>query len=431
MNRATRNPKVPFVVGANHRSSGLSLRDRLFVEDAMIPAFLKRLSDQGVSEALVLSTCDRVEVQGVHESPHEIASVIIDAFANHGEIDKSDFGEHLYTLYGDVALRHILRVASSLDSQVIGEPQVLGQIKAAHRIARDADNVGSTLESILQDAYNAAKRVRTETSIGERAVSIAAAAVQMARDVQGDLKNCRAVLIGDAEMGEMVATQLLSAGIGNLSVLSDRSPQRSAEVARRLDCHSAPWENLAEEIDKAEILITALGRREYTINADMVRAALANHRRKLIYIIDLALPGDVDPAVNRIDQAFLYDIGDLERVAMEGMNHRENEAGQAKEIIEQALESMSRGRAERAAVPILNRLRGHVEDMRKQTLSDSGDDASKATNLLANRLLHMPSVVLREIAAEESDTELKAMERAIEKLFGLDADTDIDTENKE
>ncbi len=423
MNGTTDNYLIPFVVGANHRSCGLSMRDRLFIEDPMVPEFLHRLRDQGLTQALVLSTCDRVEVQGVHEDPNSIIPVIQQALADHGEMDSAAFGDQLYGLTGGDALRHILRVASSLDSQVIGEPQVLGQVKAAHRMAREAGTLGGAFETILQDAYNTAKRVRSETAIGERAVSIAAAAVQLARDVQGDLEKCRALLVGDAEMGEMVAAQLLSAGIDVLSVMNDRTPQRARDAARRLDCHAAPWENLSGELEKSDILIMALGRRQYTINSDMIHSALAGHRRKLMYIIDLALPGDVDPAVNRIDAAFLYDLGDLERVAMEGMSHREGEARHAEDIIDQALTSIGRDTAERAAVPVLSRLRAHVEGLRDLALNDAGGDAEKATRLLANRLLHDPSVVLRHIALNQDDGELEAAEHMIEYLFGLDNKT--------
>ncbi len=416
------NNLIPFVIGANHRSSGLSFRDRLFVEDPLIPNFLHGLTDQGIPEVLVLSTCDRVEVHGAHANPESIVSIIHNAFANHGEIDTHEFGDQIYALYGEAAVRHILRIASALESQVIGEPQVLGQLKAAHRIARAAGTIGGSLEPILQNAYNTAKRVVTETRIGERPVSIAAAAVQMARDVQGDLGQCRAVLIGDGEMGEIVATHLISAGIDVLTIMNDRMPKRTEDVARRLGCHAAPWETLSEELGRAEILVSALGRRTYSINDDMIRAATAKRRRKLMYIVDLALPGDVDPAVNRMDEAFLYDIGDLERVAMEGMSHRENEAGQAEAIIEEAMMAMSRNKAEREAVPTLAKFRKHVEGLREQSLIDAGGDAEKATNLLANRLLHDPSVVLRDIAASNNAYELDAIEGLLEKLFKLDDD---------
>ncbi len=422
--------QVLVAVGANHRSSALALRDRLFVEDVMVPAFLARLEAAGLREALVLSTCDRVEVQAMSPDPSVAAAIIRDAFATHGEVGPEALDGQFYELSGDDAARHIFRIAASLDSQVIGEPQVLGQLKAAHRMARDAGLVGSGLESVLQAAYSAAKRVRTQTAIGERPVSIAAAAVQLARDVQGDLGKCRTVLIGDGDMGELVATQLSDAGVEVMSVLHE-NVERAQASSRRLECHAAPWSDMAQQMAEAEIVITSLGRREYTLNADMVRAAITKRRRKLMFLIDLAIPGDVDPAVNRIDEAFLYDLGDLERVAMEGLNRRESEAGQAEVIVDEELQAFMRSHAERGAVPVLNRLRNHVEALREQALKDSGGDAEKATNLLANRLLHEPSVVLREIAAGDATMDIRAAEQLVGLLFRLGQEPDNNNKDGE
>ncbi len=413
----------------------MALRDRLFVEDPLIPAFLAGLKEAGLDDAMVLSTCDRVEVHCTHEDPAAAETIIHQNFARQTELSEQEIREQLYTLYGDDAVRHMFRVAASLESQVIGEPQVLGQVKAAHRIARDARMIRSGLEAILQAAYSAAKRVRTETVIGERPVSIASAAVQVARDVQGDLARSRGILIGDGDMGELVASHLLNAGLGLMTVLH-LNLERASGAARRLSCHVAAMEYLADEMALAEIVITAVGRREHSLNSDMVRAAVTRRRRKPVFIIDLALPGDVDPAVNRIDEAFLYDLGDLERIAMDGMSHRENAAEQAVEIIEQELLAFSRSRSERAAVPVLGRLRQHVEALRGEALADSGGDADKATHLLVNRLLHDPSVVMREIAANsDGRSELKAVEAAVERLFRLELNdqhpSSDDTENGE
>lgn len=413
---------LPIVVGANHRSSSLALRDRLFVEDPMIPAFLAGLKETGLGDAMVLSTCDRVEVHCVHEDPVAAEAIVLRNFSRQTELPGQDARGQLYMLHSDDAVRHIFRVAASLESQVIGEPQVLGQIKAAHRIARDAQMIDG-LEPILQAAYSAAKRVRTETAIGERPVSIAAAAVQVAHDVQGELERSRGILIGDGDMGELVASHLLNAGLGLMTVLH-HTPERASGAARRLSCHAAAMEDLADEMAQAEIVITAVGRREHSLSSDMVRAAVTRRRRKPVFIVDLALPGDVDPAVNRIDEAFLYDLSDLERIAMEGMSHRENAAEHAAQIIEQELLAFSRSRSERAAVPVLGKLRQHVEAMREEALADAGGDAEKATHLLINRLLHDPSVVLREIAASSDDStepnsELRAVEAVVERLFRL------------
>lgn len=410
---------TPVVVGANHRSSTLGLRDRIFVEDPIVPRFLDGLKASGMTNAMVLSTCDRVEVHGLHDDPDEAEKAVHQGFSQHGEVSGEELRDQFYILHGDEALRHMFRVAASLESQVIGEPQVLGQVKAAHRMASDSGMVSGALEIILQASYSASKRVRTETPIGERPVSIASAAVQLAKDVQGSLERSRGILIGDGDMGELVASQLLNAGLGHMTALH-HTPQRASTVAQRLSCHWSDMDKLANEMADAEVVVTAVGKREHTLNGDMVRAAIARRRRKPVFIIDLALPGDVDPAVNRIDEAFLYDIGDLERIAMEGISHRENAAEHAAEIIEQELAAFTKSRSERAAVPALSRLRDHVQSLREQALADSGGDAEKATHLLVTRLLHDPSVVLREIAANAGNAgELRAAETALERLFKL------------
>lgn len=410
----------PVVVGANHRSSTMGLRDRLFVEDPMIPPFLNGLKTSGLTDAMVLSTCDRVEVQCVHEDPVAVERIVHENFARHAEADEGELREQLYLLQGDEALRHMFRVAASLESQVIGEPQVLGQVKAAHRIAADAGMIGGALDTVLQACYGTAKRVRSETPIGERPVSIASAAVQLAKDVQGDLSRSRGVLIGDGDMGELVASQLLNAGLDHMTALH-HARDRANTMAKRLSCHWAAMEALADEMADAEVVITAVGRREHTLNSDMVRTAVNRRRRKPVFIIDLAIPGDVDPAVNRIEEAFLYDIGDLERIAMEGLNHRENAAELAGHIIEQEVAAFTRSRSERAAVPVLNKLREHVAIIRDDALRDAGGDAEKATHLLMTRLLHDPSVVLRDVAAgADREGELRAVEAALERVFKLD-----------
>jgi len=184
------------VVGANHRSSSLMIRDRLFVEDAAVPDFLDRLRQRGLSQALVLSTCDRFEVQAFARGGEDTAQRILEAMAEHGHVTAEDLRGQTYVLWDEDAVRHIFRVTASLDSMMIGEPQVLGQVKASHRLSRNAGMVGGELDALLRAAYGAAKRVRTETAIGERPVSIAAVATQLAHDLHGDLSQCSALLVG-------------------------------------------------------------------------------------------------------------------------------------------------------------------------------------------------------------------------------------------
>lgn len=424
--------KPPFlpalVVGANYRSASLGLRDRLFVEDAQAPAFLALLREAGVNPAMILSTCDRVEVQALHEDPDAAAERTIEIMAGHGGVDIAELKDQTYVLSGEDAVRHIFSVAASLDSLVVGEPQVLGQVKACHRMARDAGMTGSGFEALLQAAYGAAKRVRGETAIGERPVSIAAAASQLAQDLHGDLGRTAGLLIGAGEMGELVAEALVRDGLGDLTVIHPTG-SRAETLARALDCHVADFDELPRLLDDADIVLTALGSRRQVLNSDMMLVALHRRRKKPVFIVDTSIPGDVEPAVNRIDEAFLYDLGDLERVALEGHSNRVAEAEGAARIVDREVEAFLRGRAERTAVPALNELRGHFETVRSEVLAEAGADAEKATRLLINRLLHGPSEAMREAAAEGGGW--ATAEDVIRRLFGLAGGNVENGENEE
>lgn len=416
----------PLIVGANHRSSSMALRDRLFVEESAAPAFLERLRQAGIEQAIVLSTCDRVEVQAYANSVDGPEKRIAQVMAEHAGLNRGDIDDEIYTLWDKDAVRHMFTVTSSLDSLMIGEPQVLGQVKDSHRMARDATMSGSELEALLQAAFATAKRVRRETAIGQRPVSMAAVAAQLASDVHGDLSTCSCLLIGGGDMGELVAKALISAGLGQMTA-THPTQQRGEAVARDLDCHRAPFEELAELMVKADIVLTSMGLRQHVLSADLVEAGLRKRRFKPMFLVDTGVPGDIDPAVNNIEEAFLYDLSDLERVAMEGRASRESEVGAAMEIINAEVDDFMRGQAERTAVPALTLLRGHFENMRQEALSDAGDDAEKATHLLINRLLHGPYRAMREIATRNKALhgdgaveEWESTEQVLRRLFGLD-----------
>lgn len=417
-------PPIPLVVGANHRSSSLALRDQLFVEERALPGYLGRLKDLGLAQAIVLSTCDRVEIQAVHRDPVAAAAAIEAAMAAHAGLSVADLADQVYCLEGADAVHQIFAVAASLDSLVIGEPQVFGQVKEAHRLSAEAGMIGSELDAILQAAYTAAKRVRSETRIGERPVSIAAAAVEVAGEVHGDLSRCRGLLIGGGDMGDMIAEGLQAAGLGHLVVVH-ANDARADRIARALGCHAAPMARLDDELPKVDIVLSAQGGRRHTITPTMVTAAMKARRQKPIYLVDAAVPGDIDPAVNEIDGAFLYDMDDLERVATEGRQHREAEAEGAKRILEEEIAKFIKGKAERVAAPAVTRLHQRFESAREAALKEAGGNAEKATRLLIGRLLHDPSETMRALAAEAgseatAEDRLKAAERILERLFRLE-----------
>ncbi len=416
-------PAQYVVVGANHRSSSVELRDRLFVEDAAAPAVLGRLREEGLRQALVLSTCDRVEVQGVAEEPELVHAAVARVLAERAGLEQSVLERQLYLHTDEAALRHIFAVAASLDSAVVGEPQVLGQLKAAHRAARDAGTIGSELEAALQAAYAAAKRVRNETRIAEGPVSIVATAVELAREVHGDLGSLGGLLIGTGDMGQLMAEELLRAGLARITVAAPQAARAEA-LARQLDGHYTDFATLAVALVEADVVIACAGTGRYLVTGEMMEQALRRRRRRPVYLIDLGVPSDIEPAVNRIDDAYLYDLGDLEGAALAGQASRVAAAAEAWHILDEALALFARARAERGAVPTLVALRRHFEQVREQVLAEIGEgNAAEATRLLVNRMLHEPSEALRAIAAEEGSSASRALaERLIRRLFRLARD---------
>ena len=419
------------VVGASYRTSPAALRDRLFVDVPDQPALLGRLRAAGIGEALALATCDRVEIAVVATDPDRAASIALAALAERAGVARAALDGATYRLDGRAAVRHLFAVASSLDSMITGEPQVLGQVKESHRVARASGACGPVLDAVLDAAYRVAKRVRTETAIGERPVSIAAAAERLARNVHGDLAGCAGLLIGDGDMGELIAAHLRQAGLGALTVTA-RIEARAEMLARHMGCNHAPFEALDRLLAGADIVISALATGRHAVTRGQAEAALAARRRKPIFLIDAAVPGDIERAVNDLDGAFVYDLADLEAVAIEGRAGRDAAAAEAARMVEEAVDGYFRERSGRRAGPAVTRLRARFEAARKEALRDAGGDAEAATRLLVNRLLHEPSAALRALAeaggADGADG--AEAERLLIRLFGLDG-PEADDEERE
>jgi len=409
----------PFVIGATRRSSTLALRDRLFIDEAAAPDFYRRLTEAGVTQAIMLSTCDRVEVQGMAEDPDvAIEAVRVVLAARAGE-NPEEIAPQLETLTGDEAVRRIFAVAASLESQVIGETQVLGQVKEGHRLAARHGMVGPALESLLQAAYAAAKRVRNETEIGERSVTLASGAVQIARDLHGDLSGSTGLILGLGDMGDLIGGQLRLAGLAR-TVLTGPSRRTEAE-ARRMGCNFVPFGELEDALVDADIVVTATGTGRTMITVETMEQVLRRRKRRPVLILDSGIPADVEPAVHELDGAFVYTLDDLERVAREGRANREVAAAEAWKIVEAEAEGWRRSVAEREAVPTLISLRRSFEAMREEILAaDPNADAAEATRRLVNRLLHRPSEAVRKLAVESGDeAEKQAVVRLLARLFGL------------
>jgi glutamyl-tRNA reductase len=409
----------PFVVGATRSSSTLALRDRLFMDEAAAPDFYRRLTEAGVTQAIMLSTCDRVEVHGMAEVPAAAIEAVREILAARAGEDPGEIAPQLETMTDDEAVRRIFAVAASLESQVIGESQVLGQVKEGHRLAGRHGMVGPALESLLQAAYAAAKRVRNETEIAERSVTLASGAVQIARDLHGDLSGSTGLILGLGDMGDLIGGQLRLAGLGG-TILTGPSRRTEAE-ARRMGCNFVPFEELEDALADADIVVTAAGTGRFLITVEAMERALRRRKRRPVLIVDGGVPADVEPAVHDLDGAFVYTLDDLEQVAREGRANREAAAAEAWKIVEAEADAWRRSRAERDAVPTLVSLRNRFEAVRDEILAaDPNADAAEATRRLVKRLLHRPSEALRELAAETGDEgEKQAAARMVSRLFGL------------
>ena len=405
------------VVGINHRSGTAALREALYVEEERQPELLARLKAAGLAEAVFLSTCDRSEVQAVTADAEAAAAAVGAAFAGQAGVPAEEVAAQSYRLTGGEALRHIFAVAASLDSQVIGEPQVLGQVKEAHRLSVSAGLMGGSLDEALRAAYAAAKRVRRETGLAEQPVSIAAVVVGLARQLTGDLRRAQGLLIGPGEMGDLIVEQLRRAGLRELSV-AHPSARRAAVIARRYVAHHMALSELPSGLAGADIVVAALGSGQRILTAETMARAIKARRHRPVLVIDVAVPSDVESGVDRLEDVFRYELDDLERAAMQGRSTRAAAASAAWDLIDEAIAGFLGRRAARTAVPAIVALRQRFETIRQEVLAERPADAAAATRLLINRLLHEPSALLRELAAA-APKEQAAAEQFLVRLFGL------------
>lgn len=404
-------------LGLTQETASPELHARLFAEEPDPAALHRRLDAAKLRDVLALATCERIEVFAASPGP-DTAEAILAVLAAETGLEAEVLRQEARRRHGEEALAHLFNVAASLDSQVLGEPLILGQVRDCHRKAAELGLVGPALEASLEAAYVAAKRVRNETEIGRYPVSIAAAALLVARDVHGDLTRCRALLIGLGEMGEFMGGELKSAGVRDMVVLHP-SAARAQAAARRLTCHHRPWDELEPALSGAEIVVGALGTGGYSVTSPLAERALLARRREPIYFIDAAVPQDIEPSVNELDGAFVYDLVDLERIALSGRASRERALEAARAILAEELEAFLRRHAARGAVPSLVALRRHFEAVRTEVLADGAPSAEEATRRLVNRLLHDPMVRLRAAAAD-GDRDTDDLEAAVKTLFGLD-----------
>lgn len=413
------------ILGLNHNTASVEIREQVVFSGKEIGRALTLVRDiEGVDEAVLLSTCNRTEFYVMSDDSGQRR--LKDWLHDERNLDPS-FANSIFSMQQDDAIRHIFRVACGLDSMVLGEPQILGQLKDAYREAQQSGTVGKQLSRLFQHTFSVAKKVRTDTQIGSSPVSVAYAAVSLAQQFFADFSRNTALLVGAGVTVELLARHLESNNIGRLFV-ANRNVERARNLAGRFGGFALPLSELEGTLPEADILISSTASPETVVTLAQIKSALKARRRRPIFAVDIAVPRDIEAAVGRLDDVYLYTIDDLDRVILEGQNNREAAAVDANRILDEEIDRyLTIERAKRAA-PLITTLRDQADSMREQVLiqarrrlgqgADSNEVLEYATSALMKKLLHNPSVRIREASEAADEDTIKAARG----LFGIDDD---------
>jgi glutamyl-tRNA reductase len=358
------------LVGVNHKSTPLAVRELLALSDAACATGLRSLVDgEIVREGLIVSTCNRVEVltETAAGRLNETTERIVEFLTQANELPRSQFEKDLYQHTDDQAVRHLFRVASSLDSMVVGEPQVLGQVRRAYSIALEAGTTGRILNRLVHHAFRVAKRVRTETGIAANAVSISYMAVELGKKIFDSFAGRTALLIGAGEMAELAARHLVTAGVSRV-LLANRSEEPARALASDLGGTPVPFDRLTEHLSQADIVICSTAADDYVVSEPMMRAASAKRRNRPVFFIDISVPRNIDPAVGKIPNVFVFDIDDLESVVSSNIREREREAQRAELIVESEIMQFQQALRALESGPAIGALKQMFQDIARREL---------------------------------------------------------------
>ncbi|MEH6632600.1 MAG: glutamyl-tRNA reductase [Halopseudomonas aestusnigri] len=406
------------VIGVSARTAGRRLRDSLFVEEPDYEKVLSALLKRGEKSIVLIATCERFDFVLGDMKPED-TEYYLSVMASEAKMTVAEIRKQSYHHQGFNALRHVFAISSSLDSVVVGEPQILGQVKDCHRQSKSLGITNGFLDDVIQASLIAAKRVRTETTIAQQPITLTSSALQVARGIHGDLTRCKVLLAGGGEMGELLCGEFNSAGIDSLRISHPRI-QRSNTAVFRLGGEAHDWAELHDLATDSDIILSSLGGGETLFTKEIIGRCLKQRKRKPIFIIDTTASRDVAPEVNELDGAFSYNLEDLEKVAKQGKMHRETAMMAAWKVLGQEMQSFIRNKVERQAAPTISVVRKHFEALRQQVLSECDEDVDASTRLLINRLLHNPQVVLKETAREDPEAHL-VLEEALCRLFRIES----------
>lgn len=417
------------ITGVSHKTAPVEVRERLAFREESLPAALADLRSQGVAEAVILSTCNRVEITVTTEDQSD-PRAIVDAFlagrkaAGAGDIGTGAIGPYIYRHEGREAIHHLFRVAASLDSMVVGEPQILGQLKAAYATAKDCGSVFGWLDGLLTRTFGVAKRVRTETGIGQMAVSVSYAAVELARKIFGSLANRTVMIVGAGKMSELAARHLRRSGATHVFV-TNRTHERAVEMATLFQGTPVEYGRFTAMLPEVDILIASSGAPHYILHKDEMQRVISARRNKPMFLIDIAVPRNIEPAINEIDNVFLYDIDDLQEVVNTNLRERMKEAGRAELLVAEEVERMMARLKVAEVAPIIVGLQEQLEQIRSAEMEKTRrkygpftpqqEQAMEAlTRGLINKIAHGPISELRNHAGQPESAQVVA---AIRRAF--------------
>ncbi|HKQ29450.1 MAG TPA: glutamyl-tRNA reductase [Burkholderiales bacterium] len=411
-----------FALGLNHHTAPLAVRERVVFHVERMREALGEMRSGLASEAAILSTCNRTELYLAAERP---PSAFAEWLAQYHRFDSSELQRYLYTLPREQAVRHAFRVASGLDSMVLGEPQILGQMKDAARAAESAGTLGTVLHKLFQKSFAVAKEVRSTTSVGTASVSMAAAAVKLAARIFPSLKDQRALFIGAGEMIELCATHFAAQAPARIAV-ANRTLQRAERLAHRFNGEAIELKLLAERLHEFDIVVSSTASSLPILGKGLVERALRSRRRRPIFMVDLAVPRDIEPEAGDLDDVFLYAVDDLAQIVSANVDARRSAVAQADVIIETQVSQFMHWMSSRESVPLIRTLRGRADELRREELERAqkmlarGDDPAKVLEALSqglvNKLMHPPTQALNETAGEER----QALARTLARLFRIE-----------
>ena len=426
------------LLGASHHSAPVDLRERIDFSHRGVRDALEVLGEiSGVTEVAILSTCNRSEIYAICEKPAQQHEALVRFMSSYPDVAESELSPHLYCRHHNDAVRHLFRTAAGLDSLVVGEPQILGQVKDAFTTASQHGYTASLLNRLFHWSFGVGKRVRSETGIGEGAVSVAFGAISLARKIFGDLKGHCALLIGAGEMAELTATHLQAQELKQIQVAS-RTAARAAILAAKIDGTAVPWEDISAELEFADIVVTATGSSSPLVTRQTIERVMRQRRDRPLFIMDIGLPRDVEESAGDVDQVFLYNIDDLRTLVRENLTRRQSQVDRAELLVEEELERFMLWLNSRAAIPTVVALRRRFEEIRLSELDRlrpklaslppaARERIEEVTRLLIEKLLLSPTEQLKSVSDQDMVT---TYADALNRLFKLSDESEDSDMNK-